>query len=142
MYGQRLHFPQPIHSDHCFATLLGGNMLNLIVKPKDSVEVPIVHPGTGESLGTLLIAGPDHEATAQGRRALQEAQQARNYKQDYESEVRDAFIARTIGWSGVKDETGAELPFSATLLPEVYSQQWLCSQVLDAINGNEVFFKS
>ena len=117
-------------------------MLNIIVKPKDSVEVPIVHPGTGEALGTLLIAGPDHEVTMRRRRALQDAQQAKDYKSDYEGELRDSFIARTLGWSGVKDETGVELPFSATLLPEVYSQQWLCGQVLEAVRNNEVFFKS
>ncbi len=116
-------------------------MLNLIVKPKDSINAPIKHPGTGALLGTLVIAGPDHPATVARKREIQDAAQLPGYKPDYTKELRDTLTARTLGWSGVTDETGTEMPFSSALLADVYAQEWACSQVLEVVRGNEVFFQ-
>ena len=116
-------------------------MLNLIVKPKDSIEVQIKHPGTGGVLGTLVMAGPDNPVTIARRREVQDAAQTPGYKADHVKELRDTLTARTIGWSGVTDETGSEVAFSVPMLADVYAQDWACEQVLDAIRGNEVFFQ-
>lgn len=117
-------------------------MLNLIVKPKDSIRVPINHPGNGSVIAVLVIAGPDHEATISRRRALQDAAQVKGYTPDYPKEIRETLRSRTIGWEGVNDESMEDKPFDAALLTEVYAQEWLCNQVLDAIRGNEVFFQN
>jgi hypothetical protein len=117
-------------------------MLNLIVKPLDSIPVVIKHPGTGASLGTLIIAGPDHPATVARRRAIMDARQVEGAKLDLEAELRETLAARTIDWEGVQNESGEAMPFDRSALAEVYSQQWLCDQVLDAVRGNEVFFQS
>ena len=116
-------------------------MLNLIVRPKDSINVPIQHPGTKASLGTLVVAGPDHPASIERRRLFLDEQQSPGYKPDYPKELRETLIARTIGWSGVCDENGVEMAFDPALLPDVYAQEWLCMEVLDTIRGNDIFFQ-
>lgn len=116
-------------------------MLNLCIPPKDTAEVKVVHPGTHEPLCSLTIAGPDHEKTLARRREMDDLRQDPTYKPDFQREIQATLCIRTVGWTGVKDENGKEVPFDSSLLPDLYAQDWLRVQVLVGLEGNSVFFK-
>ena len=115
-------------------------ILSCFVKAHDVSKVELRHPATKETVGTFLIAGPDHYLTKEWRREVNDRRQKPGFKEDMEAEIREGLIRRTVGWEGVKDtETGEDVPFDPNQLPALYSQDWLYSQVLIAI-GEEGFF--
>ena len=115
--------------------------LSISVKANDTSKVDLYHPRTREKVGTLVIAGPDHERTRAWKREINDRRQRRGYKEDLESEVQEGLCRRTIGWEGVKDRDGNEAPFDASALPELYAQTWLMGQALEALNEDGFFFQ-
>jgi hypothetical protein len=116
--------------------------LSLIVKPQHVSRVELRHPATNDVIGTLLIAGPDHEATKSWVREINDRRQRRGYKRNQEAEAIEGLCRRTLGWEGVKDvENGEDVPFDAKLLPTLYDQDWLFGQVLTTIGEDDFFFR-
>jgi len=117
-------------------------MLSLIKQPSNTAKVPLHDPNTHKAIGTLIVAGPDHEATKEWQREINGRRQKRTYRPDAQSETREALCRRTIGWEGVKDtDTGQDAPFDPSALPALYEQEWLLTQVLEAIGEEDFFFK-
>ncbi|MDR2697698.1 MAG: hypothetical protein LBB40_04395 [Holophagales bacterium] len=116
--------------------------ISLFIKPNDVSRVDLRHPDTREKIGTLLIAGPDHEATKTWKRDINDRREKRGYKPDADAEVKESLCRRTVGWEDVKDlETGESIPFDTGILPSLYSQSWLLGQVLNEISEEGFFFR-
>jgi len=116
--------------------------ISLFVKPSDVSRVTLYHPATKEKVGTLLLAGPDHEVTKAWVREINDRRQRRGYKSDASLEAKEALCRRTVGWEDVKEiETGEPIPFDAKHLSALYSQDWLELQVLSALSEEDFFFR-
>ena len=116
--------------------------LSISIKSKDTARVELFHPDTREKVGTLFIAGPDHEATKAWRRYIADQRQKKSYREDYDAEIKESLVRRIVGWEGVKDsETGEDVPFNKDLLPDLVDQFWLKNQVLEALGEESFFYK-
>ena len=116
--------------------------LSLNIKAMDVAKVVLKHPATKEVVGTLVVAGPDHEVMKQIRRDAIDRIQKPGGASNVEEETRKELVARTLGWEGIKNkDTGEEVAFDASVLPELYKQFWLRRQVLEAINDDGFFYR-
>lgn len=79
----------------------------------DGIDVPILHPASGDALGiTIRVAGPDSTRQRQARQAIMNKRLQRRNQRMRATDIEDeniAVLARSIlSWSGVK-VSGAEL---------------------------------
>ena len=116
--------------------------LSLVKKPNQTAKLPLYDPKTRETIGTFIIAGPDHPAMKAWQRELNERRMRRSHKDNVVAETKEGLCRRTVGWEGVKDtETGEDVPFDASALPALYEQDWLILQVLAVIGDEDFFFR-
>lgn len=126
------------------------------IQTVDTTELELKHPVTGAGLGAFVsVAGPAHPAhqakqversrrtllmaSLEGKeraieRGLDEAQQARI----------EMAIACTLGWRGICDATGTELPYSADSVVSVLGDRrnlWIVDQVHDMLSSRDRFIK-
>ena len=99
------------------------------------------------------LAGPTHPT----RKALMHKQQRRMQQQlrktgkvqfddptEQESQAREQLAAFTLGWDGLSDDTGADVPFSADKALALYENDeyaWLVDQLQAALGETERFMQ-
>lgn len=125
------------------------------IKQVFSAEVKIKDPN-GEPLGvTFEIAGPEHPdrkriTFAQIRKYLKEQHKnggkppASKEPEELEDQKFENLAAFTLGWKGLIDDEGKEIPFSKSAALEMYrdpEMAWLVEQLDTAIGDKELFIK-
>ena len=123
------------------------------IKQVFSAEVQIKDPN-GEPLGvTFELAGPEHPdrkriTFAQTRKYMKayakKGRQDITEPEDLEAEKKENLAAFTLGWKGLLDEHGKEIPFSKSAALEMYQDPemaWLVDQLDTALGDKELFIK-
>lgn len=115
---------------------------------EDGIDVPILHPKTGEGLGiTIKVAGPDSERQKKARRAVQTERlnMSRNKRPtvpELEADGLKVTVASIISWDGVI-ENGQKVeltPESATTILMKYP--FIREQIDSAVGDRAGFIKS
>lgn len=124
------------------------------IKQVFSAEIQIKDPN-GEPLGvTFEMAGPEHPERkritfAQNRKFLKEYQKSGGKPvvqepEDLEAQKLDNLAAFTLGWKGLLDENGLEIPFSKQTALDMYrdpEMAWLVDQLDTKLSDKELFIK-
>lgn len=121
------------------------------IKQVFSAEIEIKDPN-GEPLGvTFELAGPEHPdrkriTFAQNRKFLKAYAKTGRAEmpepEDAEAQKKENLAAFTLGWKGLLDEKGKEVPFSKAAALEMYrdpEMAWLVDQIDNALGDKELF---
>ena len=128
-----------------------SSILSIKTIPSTQVEIK---DENGAPTGVFFeLAGPTHpkrkaiQFQAQ-RRVQQQLQKTGKVKTDdpveQESEARENLAAYTLGWTGLTDENGVDVPFSAAKALELYEDEeyaWLVNQLQAALWDQDRFTK-
>ncbi|MFZ6755757.1 hypothetical protein ACO0K9_00940 [Undibacterium sp. Ji50W] len=125
------------------------------IKDAQTADVELKHPETGAPLdATVTLMGPEHPS----RKALEFARQRELRKGlqktgkvqfgdpvEDEQDAIDELVAITTGWSGICNDDGSAIAFSAQAARDLYTKEdlgWLRTQLFTAKNERERFIKS
>ena len=125
----------------------------LSIKSVQSAQVEI-RDENGAPTGVFFeLAGPTHPKRKQiafnaQRRMQQQLQKTGKMQLDdpaeQESQARENLAAFTLGWSGLTNDTGAQVPFSPAKALELYEDDayaWLVDQLQAALGEKERFMQ-
>lgn len=112
---------------------------------EDGIDVPILHPKTGESLGiTIKVAGPDSERQKKARRAVQTERlnMSRNKRPtvpELEADGLIVTVASIISWDGVI-ENGQAVELSAENATAILTKYPFIREQIDSAVGDRAGF--
>lgn len=112
--------------------------LNAIAKTiKDSFEIEIIHPATGEGGWFIELASPHHaDSQAKVAAILDRARKRKtNSPGQDEKDVNDMLTARILGWRGLQDGEDP-VEFTPELASDIISAPksfWVRRQLMDAL---------
>jgi hypothetical protein len=123
------------------------------IKDLDSAEVEVKDPTTQAPLGLIItLAGPENGKRQAIEYAVQRKMRATLQKTgkieladpaDEELDTIEKLAACTLGWKGLQDESGLDVPFSADAAQKLYTEEpWMRHQLIAALNERERFIKS
>ena len=123
------------------------------IEDLEQASVEILNPQTKRPTGaTITLAGPDHPKarsialTAQRRVRKQLEKTGRLTLDDPEVEEDsrlEELVARTIGWTGIADDGGKEMPCTAENARKLYAGvTWLRLQLMEAMNDRGNFIRA
>lgn len=104
---------------------------------KDSFEVEILHPVTGEGGWFLELASPHHpESQAKVAAILDRSRKRKiNTAAQDEKDGMDLVIARILGWRGLQ-EGGEEVEYTPEKAAKILSDRkafWIRNQIMEAL---------
>lgn len=124
------------------------------IKDAPDAQIELKDPATGAPTGAFItLVGPENPK----RKSLEHARQrkvrdsiARTQRlpvtdpADDEQDAIDRLVSLTIGWSGITDESGQEIPFTPDAARKVYEDDdngWIRIQLLTALEDRRLFIK-
>ena len=111
----------------------------------DGIDVAILHPKTGESLGiTVKVAGPDSDRQKQARNAINNdrLRMSRNKRltaSELEADALRITAASIISWDGVV-ENGDAVPLNADNATAILTRYPFIREQLDSAVGDRAGF--
>jgi len=115
---------------------------------EEGIDVPILHPKTGDEMGIVVrVAGPDSARQRKARAAVnnERLSKQRNKKPtvaDLESDAIKVTAASVISWKGI-EENGKAVDYSTEAAEDIFKRHpWLYEQVASAVGDRAVFIKS
>lgn len=118
---------------------------NLAQVQEDGIDVPILHPKTGESLGiTIKVAGPDSDRQRKARRAVQTERlnMSRNRRPtvpELEADGLNVTVASIISWDGVI-ENGQAVELTLANATAILTKYPFIREQLDSAVGDRAGF--
>lgn len=118
---------------------------NLAQVQEDGIDVSILHPKTGESLGiTIKVAGPDSDRQKKARRAVQTERlnMSRNKRPtvpELEADGLKVTVASIISWDGVVDG-GQSIDLTPENATTILTKYPFIREQLDAAVGDRAGF--
>lgn len=123
------------------------------IKQVFSAKVQIKDPN-GEPLGVMFeLAGPEHPdrkriSFAQSRKVMKSYAKTGRAEmpepEDAEAQKKENLASFTLGWTGLLDEKGTEIPFTKQAALDLYQDPemaWLVDQLDAALGDKELFIK-
>lgn len=113
---------------------------------KNTFEVEIVHPKTGEGGWIWELASPHHAAAQARVNEVLDRSNKRKFTTTAQSEKDgvDLIMARVISWRGLENE-GQPVPYSDELALAILSEResfWVRSQLVEALGDVSKPFKN